>query len=204
MERRESYGRAVKNQPEEPTGLPLRAAAMVLIAAAIVFAGLGWLSLGKSTPDSQADTATAAATSSLTSSAPVPTTASAPVGAVSSATRSGSTGASTTASSSSSGAAADSTATAVPVRVFNNSNVSGLASRTASKLRSDGWTIASVQNYTAGSVPTTTVYYGTGAGEQQAAQRIAQELGVTAEPRFAGIKDATPGVIVILTGDPTG
>ncbi|MDG3016262.1 LytR C-terminal domain-containing protein [Speluncibacter jeojiensis] len=186
----------MKNPPPEPTGLPLRAAAMVLIAAAIVFAGLGWLSLGKSNPDSQPDTATAAVTSSLTTSA-APPAASSKVAAAAAPTGSAASAATTTTASA--GAIAD-----VPVRVFNNSDVGGLASRTAAKLRAEGWTVASVQNYTAGSIPTTTVYYGSGTGEQQAAQRIAGELGVGAAPRFAGIKDASPGVIVILTGAPTG
>lgn len=194
MQRHAPYGRAVKNPSPEPTGLPLRAAAMVLIAAAIVFAGLGWLSLGKATSDGQPDTATAAVTSSLTTSA-APAAAAKAAGAA----PSGTAAAATSTSAAGAGAIAD-----VPVRVFNNSSVSGLASRIAGKLRAEGWTVASVQNYTAGTIPTTTVYYGSGAGEQQAAQRIAGELGVGAAPRFAGIKDASPGVIVILTGDPTG
>lgn len=196
MQRHAPYGRAVKNPSPEPTGLPLRAAAMVLIAAAIVFAGLGWLSLGKATSDGQPDTATAAVTSSLTASAaPAPAAAAKAAGSA----PSGTAAAATSTAAASAGAIAD-----VPVRVFNNSSVSGLASRIAGKLRAEGWTVASVQNYTAGTIPTTTVYYGSGAGEQQAAQRIAGELGVGAAPRFAGIKDASPGVIVILTGDPTG
>ncbi len=87
----------------------------------------------------------------------------------------------------------------MPVRVFNNSTVSGLAAQTANELTSGGWNVSETGNYSYGQIQTTTVYYGSSASEKAAAQAIAAELGVKAEPRFAGIESASPGVIVIVT-----
>jgi len=89
----------------------------------------------------------------------------------------------------------------VPVRVFNNSTVSGLAAKTADELTSTGWNVSETGNYSYGQIQNTTVYYGNTAAEKQAAQAIAAELGVSAEPRFTGIASASPGVIVIVTSE---
>ena len=56
-------------------------------------------------------------------------------------------------------------------------------------------------NYSSGNIPTSTVYYRPGTAEQSAATTIASEFGLRAEPRFSGIDDATPGLIVIVTND---
>ena len=64
-----------------------------------------------------------------------------------------------------------------------------------------GWNVEETGNYSEGTVSTTTVYYGSSAAEKAAAQKIAAELGVSAEPRFAGIANASPGVIVIVTSN---
>ncbi|MEV1292315.1 LytR C-terminal domain-containing protein [Pseudonocardia sp. NPDC049635] len=94
------------------------------------------------------------------------------------------------------------TATVRPaVRIYNNSTVRGLAEQAAGKFRSNGWTVSQVQNYSEGVIPTTTVYYRTGTAEKAAAEEIAREFGIRSEPRFDGIQDATPGVIVIVTRD---
>src|SRR5699024_11699122 len=45
---------AVSNPSPEPSGLPLRALAMVLLSAAIVFAGLGFISMSGSDTDASA------------------------------------------------------------------------------------------------------------------------------------------------------
>ncbi|MFZ2529391.1 MAG: LytR C-terminal domain-containing protein, partial [Rhodococcus sp. (in: high G+C Gram-positive bacteria)] len=90
-------------------------------------------------------------------------------------------------------------ASAAPVRVFNNSEVAGLAAQTASLLEDDGFTISETGNYSDGLIATTSVFYGTGRGEQETAEAVAAALGVTAQPRFAGIADSSPGVIVIVT-----
>jgi hypothetical protein len=87
----------------------------------------------------------------------------------------------------------------VPVRVFNNSNVTGLAGQTATELTEAGWTVAETGNYSDGTISETTVYYGNSPAEKEAATQIAAELGATAKPRFAGIANSSAGVIVIVT-----
>ncbi|WP_346764458.1 LytR C-terminal domain-containing protein [Rhodococcus sp. B10] len=170
----------------ESSGPPLRALAMVLISLAILFAAIGALSLTGS--DDSDDTASEPTTSEQaaapTSAAPAPTSASA----------AGSTSASATASATTSVDPAD-----VDVRVLNNSDVSGLAADTAATLTSDGWTIAETGNYAASQIPSTTVYYGTGPGEQAAAQQIAQQLGATTQARPATLSEFGDGVIVMVT-----
>ena len=88
-----------------------------------------------------------------------------------------------------------------PVRVYNNSTVTGLAARAANDFRADGWQVGQVANYSSGNIPTSTVYYRPGTAEQSAATTIASEFGLRSEPRFSGIDDATPGLIVIVTND---
>jgi hypothetical protein len=44
-------------------------------------------------------------------------------------------------------------------------------------------------------------YYRPGTAEQSAAATLASEFGLRSEPRFSGIEDATPGLIVIVTND---
>jgi len=84
------------------------------------------------------------------------------------------------------------------VRVLNNSNVSGLAAGTASTLTAEGWTVAETGNFSEAQFAQTAVYYGTTAGEEQAAQTIATQLGVPAEPKPTSL-ESTAGVVVIVT-----
>lgn len=179
----------------ESSGPPLRAIAMVLIALAILFAGLGAASLGGSDSDESEQVA-------ATSSAPAATaTTTAPAGRTT--TVAPAAPPTTTAGTTTSVTAPTTSARvdkSVPVRVFNNSTVSGLAAQTANELTSTGWNVSETGNYSYGLIQTTTVYYRTGnAAEKQAAEAIAAELGVKAEPRFEGITSASPGVIVIVT-----
>ncbi|MEJ8281020.1 LytR C-terminal domain-containing protein [Pseudonocardia spirodelae] len=87
------------------------------------------------------------------------------------------------------------------VRIYNNSTIRGLAEKAAGEFRTNGWNVSQVQNYSQGVIPTTTVYYRQGTAEKAAAEEIAAKFGMRAEPRFDGIQDATPGVIVIVTRD---
>lgn len=162
---------------------------MVLISLAILFAGLGLASLGNSdsegsAPEPATEPAAAPATTSATS-APLAATPA----------RTTTAGATTTVSATTSSPVA---ATA-PVRVLNNSNVTGLAAQTAGLLEDEGFTVAETGNYSDGVIASTSVYYGTGPGERQTAEAVAEALGVAAQPRFAGIADSAPGVIVIVT-----
>jgi hypothetical protein len=88
-----------------------------------------------------------------------------------------------------------------PVRVYNNSTVTGLAARAADDFRADGWQVAQVANYPSGIIATSTVYYRPGTAEQSAASSLGSQFGLRVEPRFSGIDDATPGLIVIVTND---
>lgn len=93
--------------------------------------------------------------------------------------------------------------TSVPVQVFNNSNVSGLAGQTGDTLRDNGFAVGDVANLPSnrGVVPESTVYFGTGPGEQQAAEAVAARLGIPAAPRPGDLVPGTDGVIVIVTQD---
>jgi hypothetical protein len=89
----------------------------------------------------------------------------------------------------------------VSVRVYNNSNVQGLANRAAEDLRAHGWNVVATGNYSEGTIYTTTAYYRPGTSEKAAAEAIGAEFGMRVEPRFQGIADSSPGVIVIVTRD---
>jgi hypothetical protein len=89
----------------------------------------------------------------------------------------------------------------VPVRVLNNSKIKGLAAEAANDLKADGWNVTETGNYSAGIIPTTTVYYRPGTEEEAAARAIGEAFGMRVSERFDGIKDASPGVIVIVTND---
>jgi hypothetical protein len=87
----------------------------------------------------------------------------------------------------------------VTVRVLNNSLIKGLADRAADDFRGSGWNVSDVGNYSQGVIETTTAYFRPGTDEEAAAKQLAQEFGIRVLPRFEGIKDASPGVIVIVT-----
>lgn len=171
----------------EQTGPPLRALAMVLISLAILFAVIGALSLTGSDSEDAAAEAPAAATT--TAAAPV---AQAP-GTQAPAAQAPAASSTTSSAATTSRAAAD-----VEVRVLNNSNVSGLAAGTASTLTAEGWTVAETGNFSEAQFAQTAVYYGTDTGEQQAAQTIATQLGIPAEPKPSSL-ESTAGVVVIVT-----
>ena len=91
-----------------------------------------------------------------------------------------------------------------PLRVYNNSTITGLAARAAADFRNAGWQVEEVGNYPSGIIPTSTVYYRPGTSEQQAAQALADQFGLRVEPRFSGLDEASPGLIVIATNDYRG
>lgn len=89
----------------------------------------------------------------------------------------------------------------MPVRVYNNSDVDGLAARAGEDLRDAGWNITEFGNYSDGIVPESTVYFRENTDEAAVAQALGREFGMRVEPRFEGLEDSTAGVIVILTRD---
>ena len=93
------------------------------------------------------------------------------------------------------------TAARPAVRIYNNSTIRGLAEKAAGRFRTSGWDVSQVQNYAEGVIPTSTVYYREGTPEKAAAEEVGKKFGMRVEPRFEGIQDATPGMIVIVTQD---
>ncbi|WP_232376352.1 LytR C-terminal domain-containing protein [Amycolatopsis aidingensis] len=92
----------------------------------------------------------------------------------------------------------------VSVRVYNNSKIKGLAHRASDDLRGQGWNVVETANYPHGIIPTTTAYFRPGTPEESAAHALAGTFGMRVEPRFDGIADSSPGVIVIVTKDYAG
>jgi hypothetical protein len=162
---------------------------MVLIALAIVFAGLGAMSLSSSeTGDTDASGTSPSATSSATAAPQVPAGTT-----VSKATNAAPTSAGTTTTTTA--------GRSVPVRVLNNSMIAGLAAKTANQLSANGWTIAETGNYPGTNIAKTTVYYGTSPGDRDAARAIADDIGADVAPKSSVIGDSAPGVTVIVTGN---
>ncbi|MFD6154915.1 LytR C-terminal domain-containing protein [Nocardia sp. NPDC060256] len=184
-------------------GPPLRALAMVLIALAIVFGGLGAMSLSKSDADSSGSGPAESATS--TSAKPVPQVPAATTPAktpdAASSTSVAPSSAATTTPTTTTPATTTAAAKAVPVTVLNNSMIVGLAGKTAGQLTADGWNVVETGNYPGANIPKTTVYYGNSPGDKEAGQAIAQQLGITAEPKSSGLGESSPGVTVIVTGN---
>ncbi|MFI6101862.1 LytR C-terminal domain-containing protein [Lentzea sp. NPDC051213] len=92
----------------------------------------------------------------------------------------------------------------VPVRVYNNSTITGLAGKASDEVRAGGWTVAETGNYSQGTIPTTTVYYRPGTDEEASAKELAGILRARVEPRFDGIQSSAAGIILIVTNDYQG
>ncbi|MGV9413853.1 LytR C-terminal domain-containing protein [Nocardia sp. NPDC003693] len=196
------------SNPNTPAGgPPLRALAMVLIALAIVFAGLGAMSLSSSdseTTDAAPETTTVVPSATVApnlSSAVPPVTITPPVSATTPPATTEPTAPVTTPPVTTTPPAGGAVDKSIPVRVYNNSMVAGLAAKTANQLTAGGWNVAETGNYGAGTIPNTTVYYGTSPAEKAAAMAIAGEIGATAEPRIPGLSGSPTGIIVIVTGN---
>lgn len=86
------------------------------------------------------------------------------------------------------------------VRVFNISGDEGAAARIGDHLREAGWNVTETGNLTVGEVPATTVYFGTTAGEEEAAAAVGKILDAPVQPRVPEIAEQPPGVIVLVTG----
>lgn len=164
---------------------------MVLIALAIVFAGLGAMSL--SSADSETESAAETSAPETTTSVAV-----APQGT---------SARTTTAKPTTTTAAPTTTSTtpvvdqSTPIRVLNNSLVAGLASRTVNQLKANGWTNASAGNYAGSTIPATTVYYGNASGDKAAAEAVAAILGAGVAPMIPGLGGGSAGVVVVVTGN---
>lgn len=94
--------------------------------------------------------------------------------------------------------------TKVPVRVYNNSTITGLGARASDDVKRAGWEVSETGNYSQGQIPTTTVYFRPGTDEEAAARALGDALKARVEPRFDGINHAASGVILIVTNDYKG
>jgi hypothetical protein len=191
-----------------PTGpvRPARLAGFILLGVAVIAVGLGIFALADS---ASGQTTSSGPTSQVTAPETIPHTTTQP----STTTKAPPTTTTTTPPTSTYPSGQTTTVVPAPpvttgppappqvqVRVYNHSTIQGLAARAAADLTAAGYNVVSVSGYT-GDIPTSTVYYSPAPGEQDAAQQIGQKFGMRVEPRFPGIADASPGVIVIVTKD---
>lgn len=86
------------------------------------------------------------------------------------------------------------------VRVFNVTDVAGIAEGTANRLREAEWNVTETGNLILDGVTATTVYFGEAPGEQEAADEIGGLLQAPVEPRLPALAEQPPGVVVAVTG----
>jgi hypothetical protein len=86
------------------------------------------------------------------------------------------------------------------VRVYNISSQSGIASKAADQIKQGGYNVTDVGNLTLPKVSTTTVYFGSAAGEQETAEAVGKLLKAPVAPRTPEVSDQPPGVIVFVAG----
>jgi LytR cell envelope-related transcriptional attenuator/ATPase family associated with various cellular activities (AAA)/TIR domain len=92
----------------------------------------------------------------------------------------------------------------ITIRVYNGSKIDGLAAQAADDFRRFGYHVDEIGDYPNGPngpVPTSTVYFRPGTDEQAAGLGLAERFRLRVEPRFAGIENYAPGLIVIVTND---
>jgi hypothetical protein len=86
------------------------------------------------------------------------------------------------------------------VRVYNISDVDGVAEDTANRLREAGWNVTETGNLILPETPVTTVYFSDAPGEQQAAEEVGRLLEAPVAPRVPELIEQPPGVVVAVTG----
>lgn len=199
--------------PEQSAGPahPARAAGYVLLGVAVIALAIGMISLftGGSDDDPPAAQSTPpSATSDTASGDPTTTPSTEPSSPAGTSPTSPGTSAPTTP-----GSPGTTTTTPPPpvvntpqqsVRVYNNSTTPGLATRVSDDVERAGWQVAEKGNYSSGNIPTTTVYFRPGTDEEAPARELARILNARVEPRFDGIENAKPGIILIVTNDYKG
>lgn len=173
---------------------PIRLAGLALVGISVVALGLGIFTLASngSTPQSQGRPPT---TSTTTTTTRPPTTTTTTHPTTTTTYPNGQTTTVVPPPTSTSQTLEQS----VPVRVLNNSRITDLAQTAGKLISAAGFDVVQTGNYSQGIIPDTTVYYSPLPGEQQIANEIGQQFGIRVEPRFPGIADASPGVIVIVT-----
>jgi LytR cell envelope-related transcriptional attenuator len=86
------------------------------------------------------------------------------------------------------------------VLVFNVSNSTGVAKRTADQIRQGGFNVTKVESLPLPNVSKTTVYFTDAPGEHETADAVGQLLKAPVAVRIHDIADQPPGVIVLATG----
>jgi hypothetical protein len=86
------------------------------------------------------------------------------------------------------------------VLVFNVSNSTGVAKRTADQLKQGGFNVTKVDNLSLPDVSKTTVYFTDAPGEHETADAVGQLLKAPVAPRSKDVADQPPGVIVLAAG----
>lgn len=174
----------------EPNRLPLRAGAMLLLAVAVVFIGLGWHSAATNGQESAEDKLANAGKSVQTITAQ-PTSEKSPSAKPTSAAPSKS------ASPSSSVRAGDS----LKLCVLNAGTTGGLAKKVSDELAAKGFAIGTdPANLSTSSVTENTVFYDE--GDDEAAQKVADEItGATIEARPSAFTKC-PGELAVVVVTP--
>lgn len=161
----------------DPPHLPLRAGAMLLLAIAVVFIGLGWHSAatGDSDPEAGLEAAQSRQPSSSQVESVAPTSAS---------------------TSTSTSASVDPDRPAVCV--FNAGTISGLGQTYTRRVEGLGWATETPANLQSASITENTVFYS--AGQQQEAEQLAEDLGgdVSVDPRPSAFDDCADGLPLIV------
>jgi len=86
------------------------------------------------------------------------------------------------------------------VRVFNISDVAGVAEATANRLREAGWNVTETGNLTLPDTFVTTVFFSDAPDEQRSAEEVGQLLEAPVAPRVPELIEQPPGVVVVVTG----
>ncbi|WP_366943429.1 LytR C-terminal domain-containing protein [uncultured Williamsia sp.] len=164
--------------------LPLRAGAMLLLAVAIVFVGLGWHSAARSDSSPEAQLQAAAASESAS-----PSTTAAPSSSSTSPSTSGTAGA-----AGESGASASSPL----VCVYNAGTITGLAVEVTDALKAKGYRTSAPGNLSTSSITENTVFYT--ASQRAQAQQIADDLdgGASIDARPSAFTQCRGGIAVVV------
>ena len=182
--------------PSSSTGVPLRGIGMIAIAVAIlillwaIFFFGGDKDSGTVATETEATTTSASATTTVSSSVQVTTTEEVPPAE--------STPAETPAEAPAAPAPAQEQDTHPQVHVLNNSTVQGLAADVANRLTSAGNTTGEVGNLPDVETPQSMVYFSP--GDEAAAKRVADQLGINYGPKIPAVENY-PGLVVVVTQD---
>jgi len=188
----------------EPTGgpaRPARIAGIVLLAVAAIALVMGVISLLPSGGNEAGGSSTTPPPATTTTSRPAATTTTPTAAPTTPTSKPATTTTTTNPPASNPQGGGGGAPQSEPVRVYNNGTIPHLAEQAAGDFRGAGYNVTQVGNYSQGIIATTTVYYRPLDAEEAEANAMAQAFHMRSMPRFDGIQQADPGVIVIVTND---